>query len=146
MQKVQLIGNVGKEPEIKIFDDGGKIATFTMAVNERGFTTKSGTKVPDRSEWFNISVSGDFAGVVEKYVHKGDKLYIEGKQRTRQYDDKSGQTKYFVEINVSELEMLGTKEHKEDEQRDIPRGQPVASYRREQDPFANPFTEEKTPF
>lgn len=107
MHKVTILGRVGKDPEVRTFDNGNQIANFTMADTQRGYTKKDGTVIPDRTEWFNISVGGGLVGVVEKYVHKGDLLYIEGKQNTREYTDKSGEKKFFVEIRVDTLELIG---------------------------------------
>ena len=107
VNKVILIGNVGKDPEIKYFDNDRAVANFSMATTERGFRAANGTEVPDRTEWHNISCWGGLAKVVEQYVKKGDPLYIEGKIRTRSYDDKNGIKRYATEINVDNLEMLG---------------------------------------
>ncbi len=109
VNKVILIGNVGKDPEIKYFDNDRAVANFSMATTERGFRAANGTEVPDRTEWHNISCWGGLAKVVEQYVKKGDALYIEGKIRTRTYDDKNGIKRYATEINVDNLEMLGSR-------------------------------------
>lgn len=108
VNKVILIGNVGKEADIKDFKDG-KMATLTLATTDKGYTLQNGTQVPDRTEWHNLVFNGRLAEVVEKYVHKGDKLYIEGKIRTRSFDDKSGVKKYVTEIMVGNMEMLSQK-------------------------------------
>ena len=109
VNKVILIGNVGKDPEIKYFDNDRAVANFSLATTERGFRAANGTEVPERTEWHNISVWGGLAKVVEQYVKKGDPLYIEGKIRTRSYDDKNGVKKYVTDINVDNLEMLGKR-------------------------------------
>lgn len=109
VNKVILIGNVGKDPEIKYFDNDRAVANFSMATTERGFRAANGTEVPDRTEWHNITCWGGLAKVVEQYVKKGDPLYIEGKIRTRSYDDKNGIKRYVTEINVENLEMLGNR-------------------------------------
>lgn len=109
VNKVILIGNVGKDPEIKYFDNDRAVANFSMATTERGFRAANGTEVPDRTEWHNITCWGGLAKVVEQYVKKGDSLYIEGKIRTRSYDDKNGIKRYVTEINVDNLEMLGNR-------------------------------------
>ena len=87
MNKVMLIGNVGKEPEIKYVDRGVCVANVTLATTERGYTLQNGTEVPERTEWHNIVLWRGLAEIVEKYVHKGDKLYIEGKLHTRSYEE-----------------------------------------------------------
>lgn len=110
VNKVILIGNVGKDPEIKYFDNDRGVANFSLATTERGFTAANGTTVPDRTEWHNISCWGGLAKIAEQYVKKGDPLYIEGKIRTRSYDDKNGIKRYVTEIHVDSLEMLGRKQ------------------------------------
>lgn len=109
MQKVILIGNLGKDPEVKSFDNGGKIVNFTVGVTERGYKTKEGKEIPDHTEWFNCSVrQNGLAGVVEQYVKKGNKVYVEGKLRTREYE-KDGQKKYLTELLVDNIELLTPK-------------------------------------
>jgi single-strand DNA-binding protein len=106
VNKVILVGNVGKDPDVKSFDSGSSVATFSLATTERGYTLQNGTQVPDRTDWHNIVVSGRLAQVVDKYVHKGDKLYLEGKLRTRSYSDRSGAQRYVTEIYVDSLELF----------------------------------------
>jgi single-strand DNA-binding protein len=109
MQKVILIGNLGKDPEVKSFENGGKIVNFTVGVTERGYKTKEGKEIPDHTEWFNCSVrQNGLAGVVEQYVKKGNKVYVEGKLRTREYE-KDGQKKYLTELVVDNMELLTPK-------------------------------------
>ena len=109
MQKVILIGNLGKDPEVKSFDNGGKIVNFTVGVTERGYKTKDGKEIPDHTEWFNCSVrQNGLVGVVEQYVKKGNKVFVEGKLRTREYE-KDGQKKYLTELVVDSLELLTPK-------------------------------------
>ena len=111
VNKVILIGNVGKEPDVKALDSGKKVANFPLATSERGYTLANGTQVPERTEWHNIVVWGGLAEVVERYVNKGDKLYLEGKIRTRNYDDKQGIKRYMTEVYVDNLEMLGSNQN-----------------------------------
>jgi single-strand DNA-binding protein len=109
VNKVILIGNVGKDPEIRYLDNNVAVANFTLATTERGFTSREGQQVPDRTEWHNIVAWRGLAQVIEKYVKKGTPLYIEGKIRTRSYDDKDGNKRYITEIFVDNLQMLGKK-------------------------------------
>lgn len=109
VNKVFLIGNVGQAPKITTFRDGGKIANFTLATTERGFTTKDGRKIEDSTEWHNIVVKNALVSVVEKFVQKGTALFIEGKIATRTYQDNSGQTRYVTEIIAINLQLLGAK-------------------------------------
>lgn len=106
MNKVMLIGNVGVDPEIRYVDAGVAVASVRLATTERGYRLPNGTEVPDRTEWHNIVLWRQLAETVEKYVHKGDKLYIEGKLHTRSYDDRTGQKRYVVEIWADAMEML----------------------------------------
>ena len=109
LNKIMLIGNVGKEPEVRYLDSGVAVATFSLATTESGYTLQNGTQVPDRTEWHNIVLWRGLAEVAEKYVHKGDKLYIEGKIRTRSYDDQNGQKRYVTEVFADNMEMLTPK-------------------------------------
>ena len=109
MNKAILIGNVGRDPNVKYFEGGRAVAQVTLATTERGYTLQNGTQVPDRTEWHNLVFRNGLAQTVEKYVHKGDKLYVEGKIFTRNYDDQSGIKRYVTEIYVDEMEMLTPK-------------------------------------
>ncbi len=106
LNKVMLIGNVGRDPEVRYIDNGVAVATFTLATTERGYVLQNGTQVPDRTEWHNIVMWRGLAQTAEKYVHKGDKLYIEGAIRTRSYDDKHGGKRYVTEIMAEKMEMF----------------------------------------
>ena len=110
VNRIILLGNVGKDPDIRVLDGGSKVANFPLATSERGYKLANGTEVPERTEWHNLVLWKGLAEVVEKYVKKGDKLYIEGKIRTRSYDDKGGVKRYVTEIHVDNLELLGAKE------------------------------------
>lgn len=109
MNKVMLIGNVGKEPDVRYVDRGVCVASILLATRERGYKLKDGGEVPDRTEWHNVVLWRGLAEIVEKYVHKGDKLYIEGQLHTRSYDDRNGQKKYITEIWADSMEMLSPK-------------------------------------
>ena len=110
LNKVMLIGTVGQEPIVRYLDTGVCVATFSLATTERGYTMQNGTQVPDRTEWHNIVVWRKQAEVVEKYVHKGDKLYVEGKIQSRSYDDKQGVRRYVVEIMTENIELLSPRQ------------------------------------
>ncbi len=138
VNKVILIGNVGKDPEIKYFENDRAVANFSLATTERGFRAANGTDVPERTEWHNISCWGGLAKVVEQYVKKGDPLYIEGKVRTRSYDDKSGIKRYITEISVDNLEMLGSR-------RSGGNNQPTEQYSSNQPQSSNQQPSDNTP-
>ncbi len=108
LNKVQLIGNVGKDPDVRYLDSGVAVATFPLATTDRGYTLANGTQVPERTEWHNIVLWRGLAETAEKYVRKGDKLYIEGKIRSRSYDDQNGVKRYVVEIFGDNMEMLSS--------------------------------------
>lgn len=110
MNKVMLIGNVGKDPEVRYIDNGVCTAKVALATNTPGYTLPNGTQVPDRAEWHNLLFWRKLAEVVERYVHKGDKLYVEGELRTRNYTDHQGVVRYITEIWVNNMEMLTPKQ------------------------------------
>ena len=110
LNKVQLIGNVGKEPEVRYLDNGVAVAAFPLATTERGYTLANGTQVPEQTEWHNIVLWRGLAEIAEKYVHKGDKLYIEGKIRSRSYNDSKGVQRYRYEIFGDNMELLSPRQ------------------------------------
>lgn len=109
INKVILVGHVGKDPEVRYLDNNLAMARFSIATTEKGFTTKSGQVIPEKTEWHSVVVWRKLAEVVEKYVKKGSQLYIEGKLRNRSYDDKDGVKRYVSEIQVDVLQMLGRR-------------------------------------
>ena len=109
VNKVILVGNVGRDPEIRYFENDRAVANFPLATTERGFTTSAGQQVPERTEWHNVVIWGGLAKVAENYVKKGTQLYIEGKLRTRSWDDKDGNKRYTTEVYVDNLQLLGRK-------------------------------------
>lgn len=110
LNKVQLIGHLGKDPEVRTLDTGTKVCQFTLATSEKGYTLQNGTQVPDRTEWHNIVMWKGLADVAEKYLHKGDKIYVEGKIRTRSYEDNKQIKRSITEIFVDNMEMLVIKQ------------------------------------
>lgn len=101
-----LIGNVGADPVVKYYEADQAVATLSLATTEKGYTLQNGTRVPDRTDWHNLVFYRRLAKVIEQYVHKGDKLYIEGRLQYRQYDDKRGIQRTISEIIVDNMEML----------------------------------------
>ena len=101
-----LLGNVGKDPEVRSTAGGAKVANFSLATSER-FKDHSGAW-QERTEWHNLVAYARVAEIVEKYVHKGSKLYVEGKIETRSWDDRtSGEKKYQTQIKIEELILAG---------------------------------------
>lgn len=109
VNKVILIGRAGKDPDVRTLDGGAKVASLSFATTDKAYTLQNGTQVPERTEWHNLIFWNKTAEIVEKYVHKGDKLYIEGKLRTRNYDDSKGVKRYITEVFVDSIEMLTPK-------------------------------------
>jgi single-strand DNA-binding protein len=106
LNRVQLIGNLGKDPEVKYTPQGTPVAKITIATNER-FKDKSG-EWQDRTEWHNVVLWQRLAEIAGEYLKKGGKVYIEGRLQTRSWDDKtSGQKKYMTEVVASDLILLG---------------------------------------
>lgn len=109
INKAILVGNVGNDPKTQTYSNGN-VAQFSLATTERGYTLQNGTQVPDRTEWHNCIAWGKTADVVAKYVHRGSKLYVEGKIKTRSYDDRQGRKCYVTEIHIDVLELLDPKQ------------------------------------
>jgi single-strand DNA-binding protein len=105
INKVILLGNIGKDPEIRTFDNGKKKANFSLATSE-SYRDKEGNKI-DKTEWHNIVFWGPVVDVIEKYVKKGKQLYVEGKIATRSFE-KDGQTRYITEIEGQNLTLIGS--------------------------------------
>jgi single-strand DNA-binding protein len=112
INKVILVGNVGKDPEVRHLDNGVAVASFPLATSET-YKNKENQKVTN-TEWHNIVIWRGLADVVEKYVKKGSSLYIEGKIRTRSWDDKDGNKRYTTEIVADNMQMLGAKQSNEE--------------------------------
>lgn len=110
VNKVILLGHVGKDPDVKYFDNGSNVASFSLATTEKGYTAQNGTQIPDRTEWHNIVCWKGLAKVAEQFIKKGTQIYIEGKIRTRSYDDNNGVKRYVVEIYADKLELLGKRD------------------------------------
>jgi single-strand DNA-binding protein len=105
--KVQLIGNLGNDPEIITMDSGKKLAKFSIATNET-YKNQQGERVTD-TQWHNVVAWGKTAEIIEEYVTKGKEVAVEGKLTTRSYDDKEGNKRYTTEVVCNELLMLGNK-------------------------------------
>lgn len=115
VNRATLLGHVGQDPEVKTLENGRKVATFSLATNERGYTLANGTQVPERSEFHSLVLWQGLAEVAEKYVRKGMQLYVEGKITTRNWE-KDGIRFYKTEIQVSDMQMLGKKPETQQQQ------------------------------
>ena len=109
INKVILIGNVGADPEVRYIKEDQPVAHLSLATTERGFKRQDGTEIPERTDWHRLTVWGRTAKFCESYVKKGDQLYVEGKIRYSQYQDKNNETRYSTEIVVDELRKLSRK-------------------------------------
>jgi single-strand DNA-binding protein len=114
VNKVILIGNLGKDPEVRHLENGTTVANFPIATSEVYTDKNTGQKV-ENTDWHDIVVWRGLAEVVEKYVRKGYKVYVEGKLKKRSWQDKEGNTRYSVEVVADELTILSRpeKDHKE---------------------------------
>ncbi len=111
LNRAQLIGNITMDPEVRVLPNGQRVANFSLATNRR-YTDNAGVQ-QDVPEYHNIVMFGKLAELAEQYIHKGNKLYVEGRMQTRSWEDQSGQKKYKTEVVVEEMIML------------TPRGTPV---------------------
>jgi len=118
VNKVILIGNLGKNPEVRYLDNGVAVANFSLATTEN-YKNKAGERV-SQTEWHNIVLWRGLAEVAEKYLKKGSSIYIEGKIKTRKWEDKDGNTRYNTEILADNMSMLGGKKPQEDSQLSAP--------------------------
>ncbi len=104
VNRVTLLGNLGKDPELKTFENGAKLVRFSIATNEK-YTSKAGEKIT-KTDWHNIAVWRGLAEAAEKLLKKGSYVYLEGKLRNRAYQDKEGNTKYAIEIEAENFTLL----------------------------------------
>lgn len=107
VNKVILVGNLGKDPELKKLDSGTSLTRFPMATSE-SYVDKEGNRI-DQTEWHNIVLWRGLADVADNYLKKGSKVYIEGKLKTRSYQDKDGNTRYTTEVVADQMVMLDSK-------------------------------------
>lgn len=109
LNKIQLIGNLGKQPEVKIMDGGAKVATFTLATTEPAYTNQQGKQVAAKTEWHSIVAWGGMATIAERYLAKGQQVYVEGKMRYRSYEDSTTrQKRYIAEVICTNIVLLST--------------------------------------
>jgi single-strand DNA-binding protein len=109
VNKVILVGNLGKDPEIREFENGGMIATFTLATKESYWDREKNERVDQPTDWHNVVIrSAGLAKVAKQYLSKGRQVYVEGKLRTRSYQTKEGETRYVTEVVVSDMVLLGS--------------------------------------
>lgn len=109
LNKIELIGNLGKTPDVKVLDGGAKVATFTLATTEPAYTTQQGKQVAAKTEWHNIVAWGGMATIAERYLTKGQQVYVEGKMRYRSFEDtNTHQKRYVAEVICSNIVLLSS--------------------------------------
>jgi single-strand DNA-binding protein len=108
LNKVLLIGNVGKDPEVRYVSDNLAVANFSIATTKKGFKTNDGKEVPDKTEWHTIVCWRGLAKLAEQYIKKGTQVYVEGELQTRSWE-KDGVTRYTTEILANDIQLLGRK-------------------------------------
>ena len=128
VNRVILLGNLGKDPETKTFANGGSVTNATLATSE-SWKGKDG-QPQEHTEWHNLSFNGKLGEIVERYLTKGSKVYVEGSIRTRKYQDKEGREARFTEIRVNEMQMLDGKRDDDDSGRAPARREPQRDSRR----------------
>ncbi|WP_372938132.1 single-stranded DNA-binding protein [Seonamhaeicola sp.] len=138
LNKVQLIGFLGDDVKLHHFDGGGVIGRFSLATNETYIKKENNEKVTD-TEWHNIVVRNKQAETLEKYIKKGDQIYVEGKIKTRKWQDKDGVDKYSTEIHVFNFTFLSTKSNGAENQ---PKPQQQQAYNKAGDEFLNSKNED----
>lgn len=106
VNKCIFIGHMGRAAEIKTTDNGAKVAQFSIACTDRGFTRGDGTVVPERTEWVSIVAWRGLAEIIERYTQKGSKIYVEGRYTSRSYEAKDGSKRYVTEIVAETVELL----------------------------------------
>lgn len=125
VNKVILVGNLGKDPEVRYLEGGVAVANFSIATSET-YKDKNGNKV-ESTEWHNIVMWRGLAEVAEKYLKKGMQVYIEGKLRTRSWDDKDGHKRYTTEVLADNMVMLGKKDNNSGNQQSESPAPPTAA-------------------
>jgi len=138
VNKVILIGNLGKNPEVTTFENGVKKASFSLATTEK-YKDREGRPV-ENTEWHNVVLWRGLAEIAEKYLSKGNQVFIEGKIKTRSYDDKDGNKRYITEIVADSMTLLGGRPAS---QGDAPRPQGTETIN---DPLPEPTQEDDLPF
>lgn len=138
VNKVILVGNLGKDPEVRHLEGGTAVANFPLATTET-YKDKSGQR-QSQTEWHNIVLWRGLAEVAEKYLKKGNQIYLEGKLRSRSWEDKEGNTRYITEVVADSMTMLGSKKDSEERQAS------PTSYEKNEDPIVPSDEDDDLPF
>ncbi len=113
LNKIILIGNAGRDPEVRTFPSGGQVANVSIATTEK-WKDKSTGEIREATEWFSLTFTERLAEVAAQYIRKGSQIYVEGQMRSRKYQDKDGNERTAYEVRVRELKLLGSKEGESD--------------------------------
>ncbi len=133
VNKVILIGNLGKDPELRYAPSGSAVATFSLATSEQWKDQEGNPQ--ERTSWHNIVVWGKLAEIVSEYLKKGRKVYLEGRLQYRDYEDKSGNKRYVTEVVVSDLVMLGSRQDGGEREEPAAGATPAVSEEKDDLPF-----------
>lgn len=133
VNKVILVGNLGKDPEVRYLDSGVAVANFSLATTEN-YKNKEGERV-SQTEWHNVVFWRGLAEIAEKYLKKGDSIYVEGKIRTRKWEDKEGNTRYSTEVLADNMTMLGKKSSKDNTSQELSSSEKAVSNIEDDLPF-----------
>lgn len=121
INKVIILGNIGKDPESRSFDSGDTVTNFSVATSEK-WKDKTTGESKESTEWHRVSCFGKLSDIASKYVKKGDKIYVEGSLRTRKWTDASGVEKYSTEVKAEKIELLGQKSGNQQQETSAPAG------------------------
>ena len=138
LNKVLLIGNVGKDPEVRYVSDNLAVANFSVATTKKGYKTNDGKEVPDKTEWHTIVCWRGLAKLAEQYIKKGTQVYVEGELQTRSWE-KDGVTRYTTEILANEIQLLGRKGENSTSDSPAPSAGPIAPVPAEDENGELPF-------
>ena len=133
VNKVILLGNLGKDPEVRYLDNGVAVANISLATTEN-YKNKQGERV-SQTEWHNVVFWRGLAEVAEKYLKKGDSIYLEGKIRTRKWEDKEGNTRYSTEVLADNMTMLGKKNSQVSDSQELTSNEKLVSNDEDDLPF-----------
>lgn len=145
LNKVMLIGHLGDEIKMHFFEGGNSIGRFPVATNETYTNRQTGERVTT-TEWHNVVVRNKLAEICEKYLSKGDKVYIEGRIKTRQWDDQSGNKRYTTEVHAAEMTFLTTKKDLDSKSKNSPSASPANQTSKPKSDEASKETDDDLPF
>lgn len=144
LNQATIIGFLGDNPKINTTQNGRKMASFSVATTEKGYQKRDGTVIQDKTEWHNVVIWGSLAEIAEKYLHRGSSVFVQGKIRTRAYDDRNGVKKYITEIDAYTLQMLDRKPNEQHQSQNYNNNAPFPP--QPQQPSPQPKNDDDLPF